>query len=178
MEDFWALNEASAFATPSRLVGSVRGGHQLFVFQEGLEPQWELPEMRSGGRWVVSLEVEDARHPNRVSAAPRAESGSDAPPVDREVDRLWETVRLAVTGELLDDAQEVVGCMVEHKAERRPDGRRTPSYRLSVWSRDRDRTDTQRQIGERLRELLGLPRGALEYLSFGKGERNKVLLRA
>ena len=60
-EDFWALNEATVFVTPSRIVGSVRGKHQLFLFEEGLEPQWETPALRDGGRWIVSLEMDAVR---------------------------------------------------------------------------------------------------------------------
>lgn len=53
VEDFWALFHHLSS------INDMRSGSDYMLFKEGIQPMWEDPMNRAGGRWMIKLEPEN-----------------------------------------------------------------------------------------------------------------------
>ena len=112
-------------------------GASLFLMRSGMSATWE--EFPSGGAWSLRLERDSCS--------------------ESELDRLWESLVLAVIGEqlCLQRADEVVGCELSL---------RKTHAKLAVWTRSASDENVQRAIARRMRELLAIETEPLGYDAF------------
>ena len=95
-------------------------GSNYHIFKRGVEPMWEDPMNAKGGKWVMTIPKKDAK------------AG--------RLDEWWLHTVLAVIGETMDEAGDVVcGCVVS--ARKRED-------RIALWLRSNKFEDAM-QTGQR-----------------------------
>ncbi|KAM5217361.1 eukaryotic translation initiation factor 4E type 1B isoform 4-T7 [Hipposideros larvatus] len=99
-----------------------------FVSQDGIEPMWEDPRNKRGGRWLVSLSKQQ-RH--------------------MELDHLWLETLLCVIGESFGEySREVCGAVINI---------RTKGDKIAVWTQEAENRTGVIHIGHVYKECLGLP---------------------
>jgi|Transcript_61220 translation initiation factor 4E len=138
VEDFWSTY--NHIKRPNDL----EFGANYHMFKHGVKPMWEDSANEKGGKWVMTLQKEDASR----------------------MDDLWELLLLSMIGEYLDDGagdnskdghSQICGAVLS---------RRKAGPRISVWTRDRENTQALKNIGQRLRSILKLSdKTPLEYQS-------------
>ncbi|EDX09468.1 eukaryotic translation initiation factor 4E1 [Drosophila simulans] len=84
VEDFWSLY--NHIKQPSE----IRVGSDYSLFKKGIQPMWEDPANKFGGRWVINM--------GRGSKA--------------ELDKLWLDVLLILIGEAFENTEEVCGAVI------------------------------------------------------------------
>jgi translation initiation factor 4E len=125
VEDFWSL--FNALKSPSQLTI----GSNYHLFKEGIQPEWEDPQNRKGGKWTVAFQ-------RRGGDAGAARISDDA----------WQNALLALIGEQFGaDSDEICGVVV---------GPRGKETRIALWTRTGEDEDVQKRIGNFFkREVLG-----------------------
>jgi hypothetical protein len=78
---YWTI--INTIPVPSQLIVDFN----LFIFQQGVDPLWEHPDNKKGGRWTISI---DSKNPEKI-------------------DKAWLNTHLALVGETLDPSYEIVG---------------------------------------------------------------------
>jgi len=120
VEDFWGLYNN---VYPPSGMGS---GSNYHLFMEGVEPAWEDPANKNGGKWIYTL-------PNKANSK-------------ENLDKLWLFSLLAVIGEAFAEG-EICGCVVSI---------RRAQNRLSLWTRDWRNEAVVRSIGTQFKATLEL----------------------
>jgi len=126
VEDFWGLYNNVVPAS------KLNPGTNYHLFKENVEPKWEDPENKKGGKWVINV--------------PKQAQGKKD-----NLDKLWLWLLLAVIGEAFVDEGEVCGCVVSI---------RKPQDKLALWTKDATNEGATRRVGAQLKELLELPNTA------------------
>lgn len=122
VEDFWAVYNHTQL--PSKL----SPGCDYSLFKDGIEPMWEDPRNKRGGRWLVSLSKQQ-RH--------------------MELDHLWLETLLCVIGESFGEySREVCGAVINI---------RTKGDKIAVWTQEAENRTGVIHIGHVYKECLGLP---------------------
>jgi len=123
IEDFWALY--NHMLQPSEL----QSGCDYSLFKEGIEPMWEDPNNKNGGRWLINSLKQQRQY---------------------VLDRFWMETLLCLVGEIFEAASdEVCGTVINI----RPKG-----DKLGIWTRDAEDQEKNMVIGRGLRDNLGLPK--------------------
>lgn len=101
VEDFWALFHHLAS------INEMKPGSDYMMFKKGIQPKWEDPLNRSGGRWMIKLEPQ-----NRA---------------DEVNQQAWTELLLLLISGLIDGADKVTGavCNVRRMCDK-----------LSLWMSD------------------------------------------
>ncbi|XP_004428541.2 PREDICTED: eukaryotic translation initiation factor 4E type 1B [Ceratotherium simum simum] len=121
VEDFWAMY------SHIQLASKLSSGCDYALFKDGIEPMWEDPRNKRGGRWLVSL-AKQQRH--------------------SELDRLWLETLLCLIGESFEEhSREVCGAVVNI---------RTKGDKIAVWTREAENQAGVLHIGRVYKERLGL----------------------
>lgn len=95
------------------------------VFKEGIQPMWEVAENEHGGRWLITIDK------SRQSDL---------------LDTIWLEVLLAVIGEQFGaDTDDICGIVVNI---------RNKGSKISIWTTDANKDETNRRIGEILKQKL------------------------
>eukprot|EP00696_Hemimastix_kukwesjijk_P019094 gnl/Hemi2/8251_TR2845_c0_g6_i1.p1 gnl/Hemi2/8251_TR2845_c0_g6~~gnl/Hemi2/8251_TR2845_c0_g6_i1.p1 ORF type:complete len:240 (-),score=66.57 gnl/Hemi2/8251_TR2845_c0_g6_i1:224-943(-) len=84
VEDFWRVH--NNVVPPSKLAS----GSNYHLFKTGIEPMWEDPANKQGGKWIVTV--------------PKAQKAM--------VDDLWLNLILMMIGEMCEYADEICGAVV------------------------------------------------------------------
>ncbi|XP_039735958.1 eukaryotic translation initiation factor 4E type 1B [Pteropus medius] len=121
VEDFWAVY------SHIQLASKLSSGCDYALFKDGIEPMWEDPRNKRGGRWLVSL-AKQQRH--------------------IELDRLWLETLLCLIGESFEEySREVCGAVINI---------RTKGDKIAVWTREAENQTGVLHIGRVYKEHLGL----------------------
>jgi len=101
VEDFWALFHHLAS------INDMKSGSDYMMFKKGIQPKWEDPLNRSGGRWMIKLEPQN-----------RAEGINQ---------QAWTELLLLLISGLIEGADKVTGavCNVRRMCDK-----------LSLWMSD------------------------------------------
>jgi len=129
VEDFWAL--MNHIEVPSRL----KIGCDYNLFRTGVEPMWEDPVNKEGGKWMFSI----SRNQRSV------------------LDSYFQELAMMLVGENEDEdvINQINGVVVSN---------RNKQDRLAVWIRDAH-DKTYMKAGEAVKRCLKLPQGALEFVN-------------
>ncbi|XP_076455324.1 eukaryotic translation initiation factor 4E-like [Babylonia areolata] len=123
VEDFWSIYNYTQKA--SKLIP----GCDYSVFKDGIQPMWEDPQNKEGGRWLINLERND-RH--------------------TYLDNVWLEMLLCLIGDAFDNhGEEVCGIVVNIRQR---------GDKLGVWTRNCNNQDSILHIGRVLRERLKVPK--------------------
>eukprot|EP00727_Mastigamoeba_balamuthi_P012585 m51a1_g795 putative eukaryotic translation initiation factor 4e (205) ;mRNA; r:641791-643020 len=123
VEDFWGMYNHIVPASKLAL------GSNYHLFKSPIEPKWEDPRNKRGGKWVLNLQKRG--------------------PVD--LDRTWLYAVLACIGEcFLEYSDQICGVVVSP---------RKAADRIALWTSDCVDADAVRAIGETLKRELELPEG-------------------
>ena len=102
------------------------------MFKKGVRPEWEDPRNKKGGKWVVTLPIEED--------------------MEEECNQAWMNLLLSIIGGhfLQDDPQQdlIAGCIFSI---------RDKHYRMSLWCTDNNNIPKLKRIGHRFKDLCGLP---------------------
>uniref|UniRef100_A0A1I8ASD3 EIF-4F 25 kDa subunit n=1 Tax=Steinernema glaseri TaxID=37863 RepID=A0A1I8ASD3_9BILA len=119
IEVFWSL--MNAVPAPSRLNHAC----DYNVFRNKIQPVWEEPENKDGGRWLIETD-------QRMEAD--------------QINLIWTEILMAMIGEQFgQDSDNICGivCNVRNKGSK-----------ISVWTSDADDRDANTRIGHVLKEKL------------------------
>lgn len=121
VEDFWAVYNHI------QPVSQLPTGCDYSLFKTGIEPMWEDPANRKGGRWLLQTERKQRT----------------------ALDSYWMEVLLLLVGETLgEDADEVCGAVVQV---------RNKGDKLAIWTRSALKMEVVLRIGAKFKEALNLP---------------------
>ncbi|KAL8618285.1 hypothetical protein ACOMHN_061130 [Nucella lapillus] len=124
-EDFWSLYHGIVKAN------KLNAGCDYSLFKEGIQPMWEDPANKSGGRWLINI------HKNQRQT---------------DLETAWLEMLLCLIGEAFDDhgfGEEVCGAVVNI---------RTKGDKLALWTRDYNNQEANVHIGRTLRDRLNMPK--------------------
>jgi translation initiation factor 4E len=112
------------------------------LFKEGIEPMWEDPQNKDGGKFVLSMPKKDTR--------------------EGRGDEWWLYTVLAVIGETMDlTGEEVCGCVVSI---------RKSQDRIALWLRSSDKKRCT-EVGARWKKALEVSnKTSLKYQAHRDGE--------
>jgi len=121
VEDFWALYNHI------QLASGLPWSSDYYLFKEGIQPMWEDPENRQGGRWLIQV------------------------PRDRRneiLDFYWLELLMAIVGEQFDDgSDQICGAVVNVRQK---------GDKISLWTKDGQKEDMNLKIGHVVKVKLGL----------------------
>ncbi|XP_076455336.1 eukaryotic translation initiation factor 4E-like [Babylonia areolata] len=123
VEDFWCL------VNHIQKASKLNSGCDYSVFKDGIQPMWEDPQNKEGGRWLINMN-KNQRH--------------------TDLDNVWLEMLLCLIGEAFDPyGEEICGAVVNI----RPKG-----DKLGVWTKDCNHQDAIMHIGRTLRDRLNVPK--------------------
>lgn len=121
VEDFWAVYNHL------QPVSKLSAGCDYMFFKKDIQPMWEDPLNRDGGRWLLNLDKK-----NRQTA----------------IDVYWLNTLLGLIGDqFLDESQCVNGACINLRAK---------LDKICLWTRCARDQETQNRIGNRFKEILNL----------------------
>uniref|UniRef100_A0A1I8A4K9 eIF-4F 25 kDa subunit n=1 Tax=Steinernema glaseri TaxID=37863 RepID=A0A1I8A4K9_9BILA len=119
IEDFWMLMKN--VRPPSRLNNTC----DYNVFRDHIRPVWEVPDNKSGGRWLIN--IDRSKHPEVI-------------------DIIWMEILIAMIGEQFgEDSEQICGivCNIRNKGSK-----------ISIWTRDCNDEEANKRIGQVIKEKL------------------------
>ena len=123
LEDFWRMYNHTYS------ISEVISNTDYLVFKKGIRPEWEDPQHKDGGKWVVTLPIEDD--------------------MEEEVDKAWLQLLLHVIGGLFAPPQRaLINGMIFSIRDRH--------LRISLWCKSATDTETLQAIGHQFREISQL----------------------
>lgn len=126
VEDFWALYNHIQKAS------KLPPGCDYSLFKDGIQPMWEDPQNKNGGRWLVNLNKNQ-----RMT----------------ELDNFWLETLLCLIGEAFDElSDDICGATINI---------RNKGDKLGLWTRDARKGDATVKIGQKLKERLKIPQKIL-----------------
>jgi len=124
VEDFWALYN---HILPASKLGV---GCDYSVFKDGVQPMWEDPNNKKGGRWLMNLNKQQ-RH--------------------SDLDAYWLETLLCLVGEAFDEqSDDICGAVVNIRGK---------GDKLAVWTGDARNAESNMKIGRTLKSRLEIPKG-------------------
>merc|ERR1711920_184655 len=121
IEHFWSVHLHTD--KPSQ----INNGNDLYVFKEGIQPQWEDPMNENGGRWLMNIPTGDV------------------------VDKYWEELLILLMSSYWDtdeEAKQICGAVFQSRSR---------GHKLAVWLTDCNDQPTIMRIGQRIKERLEFP---------------------
>ena len=123
LEDFWRMYNNTYS------LSDVISNTDYLIFKKGIRPEWEDPANKYGGKWVVTLPIEDD--------------------MGEECDRAWLRLLLAVIGGEFDKSQrDAINGMIFSIRDKH--------LRISLWCNNSTDKELLTKIGKQFRELAGL----------------------
>lgn len=149
VEGFWSVYNHLQAAS------RITQGCDYLLFKSHIQPMWEDPYNRSGGRWSINLN--------------KGQRSTD-------LDRFWLFTLLSLIGDqYTDDAPHVNGCVVSI---------RNKNDRISLWTKDWRHAEVTKRIGSRFRQVAEVPQSiqlifeSHEDQESKRGATSKILFRA
>ena len=100
------------------------------MFRKGIRPEWEDPRNKKGGKWVITLPIEDD--------------------MEEEADQIWMNLLLHMVGGLFpEDCAELINGAIFSIREKH--------WRISIWCNDNNNIPRLKRIGSKFKELSKLP---------------------
>lgn len=132
IEDFWRL-----FLNLVDVSTLVEGGakRDLFLFEEGIAPDWDDPQIQHGGLWLAHSSDVVARDPDNPSASYTLH------------DAWMDTVMHAI-GEQFPDSYHVAGVALNIRKN---------GSRLSLWTRGTKNEAAEKVVGRDFKNILHMP---------------------
>ena len=118
-------------------VREVISNTDFLIFKKGIRPEWEDPANKNGGKWVVTMPIEDA--------------------MEEECEKAWLNLLLTLIGGLFEyDHRKVINGVVFSIRDKH--------LRLSLWLSvgDDESIPLIRKIGLKMKEICRLD-GKLKY---------------
>ena len=101
-------------------IGELLSNTDYLIFKKGIRPEWEDPANRDGGKWVVTLPIEDD--------------------MEEEVDKAWLQLLLHVTGGLFPKKErDLINGMIFSIRDKH--------LRISLWCNSITETESLKVIG-------------------------------
>lgn len=102
----------------------------FLMFKKGIRPEWEHPRNKNGGKWVVTLPIEED--------------------MEDECQEAWTKLLLHMIGGLFpEDCGEIINGAIFSIRDKH--------WRLSLWCNDNNNIPRLKRIGAHFKELCGLP---------------------
>jgi len=121
VEDFWALYNHIELAS------NLQVGCDYSIFKNGIEPMWEDPRNKRGGRWVFAFGKKN------VSA--------------KELDEMWLEVLLCLIGEGFgEESDQVCGAVINIRPK---------MDKIAIWTNDCKSGQAVLKIGKILKQRMG-----------------------
>lgn len=107
-------------------ISEVLANTDYLIFKKGIRPEWEDPANKEGGKWVVTLPIEDN--------------------MEEEVDKAWLSLLLQVLGGAFPKTErDMINGMIFSIRDKH--------LRISLWCNSSTEKETLIRIGEAFREL-------------------------
>ena len=120
IEDFWRMYNHTYN------ISEVISNTDYLIFKKGIRPEWEDPANREGGKWVVTLPIEDD--------------------MEEEVDKAWLQLLMQVTGgAFAKNERDMINGMIFSIRDKH--------LRISLWCNNSSDKETLTKIGEAFRDL-------------------------
>ena len=123
VEDFWRMYNHTY------TISEVISNTDYLIFKKGIRPEWEDPANREGGKWVVTLPIEDD--------------------MEEEVDKAWLQLLLHVTGGMFEKKErDMINGMIFSIRDKH--------LRISLWCNSSTDKESLSIIGEKFRFISQL----------------------
>jgi translation initiation factor 4E len=100
------------------------------MFRKGIRPEWEDPRNKKGGKWVVTLPIEED--------------------MEEEAEQAWLNLLLHMVGGLFqEDTFDLINGAIFSIREKH--------WRISLWCNDNNNIPRLKRIGAKFKELSQLP---------------------
>ncbi|XP_075255230.1 eukaryotic translation initiation factor 4E-like [Convolutriloba macropyga] len=141
VEDFWSLFN---YIQPANQLSK---GSDYSLFKENIEPTWEDPVNKNGGRWIVTI--------NKMKMDEKT-----------NIDKYWLETVLLLIGEGFEDSlgDFVVGAVVSIRGK---------YNRVAVWITTTD-VEVTKSIGETFKARLKIPTGTTIHFQTHKDAQNQT----
>ncbi len=120
VEDFWKMYNNTYS------IKDLISNTDYLIFKKGIRPEWEDPANKPGGKWVVTLPIEDN--------------------MEEECDRAWLSILLQVVGGLFSKKErDAINGMIFSIRDKH--------LRISLWCNNSTDKDLLTKIGKTMKEL-------------------------
>jgi translation initiation factor 4E len=100
------------------------------MFRKGIRPEWEDPRNKKGGKWVVTLPIEED--------------------MEEEADQAWGELCMHMIGGLFpEDCYDLINGAIFSVREKH--------WRITLWCNDNNNIPKLRRIGNKFKELCAFP---------------------
>lgn len=124
LEDFWRMY--NNLYSISEIIPNT----DYLMFRKGVRPEWEDPRNKKGGKWVVTLPIEED--------------------MEEECEDAWMNLLLAMIGGLFpEDCMELINGAIFSIRDKH--------YRISLWCNNNNNIPRLKRIGSKFKELCNLP---------------------
>jgi translation initiation factor 4E len=124
LEDFWRL--FNNVYNISDLVANT----DFLLFKEGIRPEWEDPKNNDGGKWVVTLPIQNK--------------------MEKECEYAWMHIIYMMIGANIDkELYEIINGVIFSIRDKH--------LRLSVWLSDNSEPSLLKRVGDKVREVSKIP---------------------
>lgn len=110
-------------------VTEVISNTDYLLFKKGIRPEWEDPANKFGGKWVVTMSIEDD--------------------MEEDCEKAWLNLNLhLISGQLQKDERQIINGIVFSIRDKH--------LRLSIWCSVAKDRDLLLRIGKKIKEICGL----------------------
>jgi hypothetical protein len=113
-------------------VSTLEGKRDLMLFEDGIEPDWDDPQIQSGGLWLAHTSDVLAREENPEATLQDA----------------WMDTVMHAIGEQFPDSGHIVGVALNIRKN---------GSRLAVWTRSAKNDAVEKVVGRDFKALLNMP---------------------
>jgi translation initiation factor 4E len=100
------------------------------MFRKGIRPEWEDPRNKKGGKWVVTVPIEED--------------------MEEECEEAWQKLLLHMIGGIFpDDTFDLINGAIFSIRDKH--------WRISIWCNDNNNIPRLKRIGARFKELCEFP---------------------
>lgn len=112
-------------------IGEVISNTDYLIFKKGIRPEWEDPANKDGGKWVVTMPIEDD--------------------IEEECEKAWLNLLLTMIGGTLSrDMRDAINGVTFSIRDKH--------LRISLWTHEGQNNDLLLQIGKEFKKLAQLDR--------------------
>lgn len=124
VEDFWRMY--NNLYTVTEIIPNT----DYLMFRKGIRPEWEDPWNKKGGKWVVTLPIEED--------------------MEEEAEQAWMQLLMhMIGGQFPDDCYELINGAIFSVREKH--------WRMTLWCNDNNNIPKLRRIGNKFKELCNFP---------------------
>ena len=98
------------------------------LFKKGIRPEWEDPYNKQGGKWVVTLPIEED--------------------MEEECDEAWNSLVMSLVAGQFDYFEIINGAIFSIREKH---------YRITLWCNDNNNIPKVKRVGKQFKEMCKLP---------------------